>query len=236
MTFWPLSDHRGANSLDQNILRKENEFMSDSKTHWENVYQKKSPTEVSWYQQVPEISLELIRKTGIKHDEPLVDVGGGASTLVDHLLKEGHSNVTVLDISQTALDVSKSRLQKDSSKNDQNVHWVGTDITEYHPSQQFHLWHDRAVFHFLTTPEKQQKYRKVLQQALTPTGYVIIATFALGGPQKCSGLDIVQYDGNKLLRTLGDKNFTLLETRDEVHHTPQGKPQKFTYFLLQKNE
>jgi SAM-dependent methyltransferase len=204
--------------------------MPDRKQHWENVYQQKSPHEVSWFQENPSLSLQLIQRCAIAKDAALIDVGGGASTLVDKLNNEGYTNITVLDVSEHALDHSKARLA-DKAK---TVEWFAQDITCFEPPHKFALWHDRAVFHFLTSQADRQKYIDVLKQALEPGGFVIIMAFATDGPVKCSGLDVVQYDAEKLMAELGP-GFDLLETGHDVHDTPTGNQQKFAYFRLSFN-
>jgi len=201
--------------------------MLDKKAHWQKIYQNKSPLDVSWYQKKPELSLQLIHRSLEHKDEAIIDVGGGASLLVDYLCKEGYSNLSVLDISAHALDSAKHRLEGLA----ETVEWVECDITEFVPPQRYALWHDRAVFHFLTEESDRKKYVSVLQRALKPGGNVIIAAFAVGGPERCSGLEIVQYDASKLLSALGD-GFGLLEEAGESHITPANKEQEFAYFRL----
>jgi SAM-dependent methyltransferase len=203
--------------------------MCDTKTHWENVYSSKSSNEVSWYQQEPLLSLRLIENTGIDRVAPVIDVGGGASTLVDKLCQREYSNVAVLDVSAKALAESRSRLGEIGRR----VTWFESDITEFEPPGRFALWHDRAVFHFLTSSADRKKYVRVLNRALIPGGHLVIMTFAIDGPNKCSGLDIVQYDSHKLQAQLGS-GFTLVETGHETHMTPAGKEQKFAYFRFIK--
>jgi ubiquinone/menaquinone biosynthesis C-methylase UbiE len=197
----------------------------DRKTHWQNIYQEKSPLDVSWYQKEPKLSLELIHRAGVRKDEAIIDVGGGASVLVDFLRKDGFTNLAVLDISENALTDAKKRLG-DSAK---NVAWIEADITEFNPPHKFSLWHDRAVFHFLTDISDRKKYVGTLKEALRKGGCLIIAAFAIGGPKKCSGLEIVQYDSSKLKSELGEE-FELVEERNETHITPANKEQKFIYF------
>jgi ubiquinone/menaquinone biosynthesis C-methylase UbiE len=204
----------------------------DRKAHWENMYQEKSPLDVSWYQKEPKLSLELIHRTGVSLDEPIIDVGGGASVLVDFLCKDGFTNLSVLDISENALADAKKRLG-DLAK---NIEWIESDITEFSSSHKFSLWHDRAVFHFLTDKSDRRKYVRALTQALKAGGHLIIAAFAIGGPDKCSGLEIAQYDSLKLKAELGEE-FELLEERNEIHITPANKEQKFMYFrFIRKNQ
>ncbi|MES9994372.1 MAG: class I SAM-dependent methyltransferase [Candidatus Thiodiazotropha sp.] len=203
--------------------------MIDKKAHWQNIYRDRVPTEVSWHQSEPTLSLQLIHRCGIGREEALIDVGGGTSLLVDHLCSVGYSNLAVLDISGHALAFAKQRLG-DGAK---GIDWYEIDVIEFTPPQQYSLWHDRAVFHFLTDKPDREKYIETLNRALRPKGHLILAAFAIGGPEKCSGLDIVQYDATKLLGELGE-GFQLLEAMDEHHITPSGKEQLFTYFCLRK--
>jgi SAM-dependent methyltransferase len=201
--------------------------MSGRKAHWESIYHGKSPTEVSWYQKDPALSLQLIRNTHLSLAEPMIDVGGGASVLVDRLCQEGYTRVAVLDISASALDHAKARLGDKAH----GVEWYVEDIVDFNPPHLFSLWHDRAVFHFLTDPSDRRRYVNVMQRVLKPGGQLIIAAFAIGGPSKCSGLDIVQYDAEKLLTELGE-GFDLAEEKTEVHITPAQREQKFAWFRL----
>lgn len=200
------------------------------KTHWETVYRDKSPLEVSWYQLAPTLSWELILASGIDRTAPLIDVGGGASTLVDHLLDHGYSAVSVLDISAQALAHAQQRLGERARQ----VCWIESDITRFTPSLRYRLWHDRAVFHFLTDAADRARYRAALELGLEPGGQLIIGTFAPGGPERCSGLPIVQYDAARMQAELG-AGFTLLETRAETHRTPAGKDQLFNFFRFMKS-
>lgn len=203
--------------------------MSDRKTHWQNIYRKKSPLDVSWYQKKPELSLKLIQNSGLSKNEAIIDIGGGSSELVDYLQKDGYTNLSVLDISKNALDSARMRLGNIA----ENISWFETDITEFSPPHQFSIWHDRAVFHFLTRKEDRNSYVQVLKKALKPGGHFIIAAFAIGGPEKCSGLDIIQYDSAKLIAELSG-DFELIEETGEVHITPGNKEQKFIYFRFIK--
>ena len=204
--------------------------MFDRKAHWQNIYSEKSPLDVSWYQKEPRLSLELIRRSELLSDEAIIDVGGGASVLVDYLDKAGFTNVSVLDISGNALESAKKRLGSSAK----HIGWFEADITEFNPPQLFSLWHDRAVFHFLTEKSDRAKYVNVLKKSLKPGGHLVIAAFAVGGPEKCSGLDIIQYDAPKLMAELGE-GFALAEERSEVHLTPGSKEQKFIYFRFIRN-
>jgi SAM-dependent methyltransferase len=204
-------------------------MMFDRKKHWQHIYNEKTPLDVSWYQEESALSLELIHRTGVLKEEPIIDVGGGASVLVDYLCKEGFTNLAVLDISGNALFSAKKRLGDSAGR----IAWYEADITEFIPPHQFSLWHDRAVFHFLTDKPDREKYVEVLNLALRPGGHLIIAAFAIGGPEKCSGLEIVQYDSTKLREEIGE-GFELVEERNEVHITPANKKQEFVYFRFKK--
>jgi SAM-dependent methyltransferase len=201
--------------------------MTERKNHWDKVYASTSPLEVSWYQQDPALSLKLIRDAGLESGDSVIDVGGGASTLVDSLLDAGHTALTVLDVSASALAHARQRLGEKASA----VEWIEADVTAFDPPGRFELWHDRAVYHFLTGKKDRQCYVASMERALRSGGRAIIMTFAIGGPEKCSGLDIVQYDEPKLLGELGP-NFELCATGHEVHVTPAGGEQKFAWFLL----
>jgi len=198
--------------------------MQDRHNHWEGVYQRTTPMDRSWHQDEPTLSLQLIAGAGLSRDAPVIDVGGGASVLVDFLTRDRYRNITVLDISGAALAASKKRLGDVA----EDIQWREADVTQYESPHQYALWHDRAVFHFLSDESERQQYRAVLERSLLPGGDVVIATFGLGGPTKCSGLDVVQYDAEKLGAELGAE-FRLLNVRDEVHLTPSMKQQQFTY-------
>ena len=199
------------------------------KAHWDEVYSNKSPLEVSWYQKEPALSLQLINNTGISTDAAIIDIGGGASILVDRLYDRGYKHLAVLDISGNALTYAKKRLASAAD----HIEWFESDITVFQSPHQFDLWHDRAVFHFLTDANDRIRYVKTLRQTLKPGGHLIMAAFAIGGPTKCSGLDIVQYDADKLSRELGS-GFTLVEENAEIHATPADKEQQFAYFRFLK--
>ena len=197
------------------------------KTHWERVYSEKSVDQVSWFQHEPRRSLELIESSSTAKDAPIIDVGAGASVLVDQLLLNGYTNLSVLDISKNALDISKRRLGKRAT----DVAWLVDDVTAFQPGRAFALWHDRAVFHFLTEPSQQAAYRSTLMRALASGGQAIIGTFAVDGPLRCSGLEIAQYDAVRIQTVMG-ADFTLLEESRESHVTPFGSTQNFAWFRL----
>ncbi|MFN2309149.1 MAG: trans-aconitate 2-methyltransferase [Gammaproteobacteria bacterium] len=197
----------------------------ERKSHWEQLYRDTSPQAVSWYQSAPTLSCALIRASGSDRQAPLIDVGGGASTLVDQLLADGYGDVSVLDISAEALTHARHRLGARAG----GVRWIEADVTQFRPPQVYRLWHDRAVFHFLTAAEDRAGYRAALEGGLAPGGQLIIGTFAPGGPERCSGLPIVQYDAARMQAELGE-HFALLETRVELHRTPAGTDQSFNFF------
>jgi len=199
------------------------------KQHWEQAYHNKVVDKLSWYQKVPQLSLDLIANTGFKPDVSLLDVGGGASTLVDHLLDREYRDLSVLDISSAALAGAAARLGQKARM----VSWINDDVTLFETPRPFDIWHDRAAFHFLTTAADRQRYIRVLQRALSPHGQLILATFSLDGPLKCSGLDIVQYDAAKMRQELGP-GFVLEEQHAERHLTPAGREQLFQYFRFKR--
>ncbi len=201
----------------------------DRKEHWDNVYENKSPDNVSWFQQEPTTSLRMIHDTGVEHDAAIIDVGGGASVLVDRLLDAGYSNLSVLDISSSSLQHTKQRLAERADQ----VDWIAADITEFSPPQQYMVWHDRAVFHFLTKKPDREKYVAAVAHSVPVGGHVLISAFAIGGPEKCSGLEIVQYDSPKLMNEFGG-GFALVSEISEMHITPGGGEQKFSCFRLSR--
>jgi SAM-dependent methyltransferase len=200
------------------------------KEHWEAVYESKLPIDLSWYQQKPTISLELIVIGSLSTTDYVIDVGGGTSTLCDYLLESGYSHITVLDLSANALEHSKQRLGDKANL----IEWQVEDVTKFFAPKHYDIWHDRAVFHFLTEESDRKKYKDVLNASVNVGGRIIIAAFSIGGSTKCSGLNIVQYDETKLKKELG-KNFTLVEQRTEEHITPTGNVQMFGYYLFIKN-
>lgn len=203
----------------------------DRKAHWERVYALNSPDSVSWFESTPDISLRLIEKTQLSADAAIIDIGAGASALVDHLLARQFSNLTVLEISGRALDLVRRRLGATAA----NVNWIEGDVTTFVPRQKYALWHDRAVFHFLTEKKARDDYVRALEAALVPGGHLVIATFAKDGPRRCSGLDVVRYDELAMSATLGAK-FSLIEAQHATHLTPTGKEQNFMYFLFRMSD
>jgi ubiquinone/menaquinone biosynthesis C-methylase UbiE len=202
----------------------------DRKQHWEQVYTTKPSDAVSWFQNHADQSLRLIHNTGLDKDAAIIDVGGGASTLVDDLVAEDYNDLTVLDLSSAALAVAKQRLMKHADC----VHWVEGDITRTEfPIHRFDIWHDRAVFHFLTDPADRHSYVNSVMRSVRPGGHVIVATFAEDGPEKCSGLPVMRYQPESLHAEFGDA-FLLVEHEKEAHHTPSGTVQQFVYCYCRK--
>ena len=199
-------------------------FKQNRKDHWERIYQKHSPTEVGWYQSYPERSLKLIHNTGVDTNSNIIDVGGGTSTLAKHLLDKGYEKLAVLDISGISIERAKSQLDEKSSE----IYWIEADVTKYSFTEQYDIWHDRAVFHFLTKAEDRKGYINSLNQALKLNGHLIIATFSLDAPPKCSGLSVVRYSSETLQSELGD-NYILVESLVEDHVTPSGVKQNFIF-------
>jgi 2-polyprenyl-3-methyl-5-hydroxy-6-metoxy-1,4-benzoquinol methylase len=193
--------------------------------HWEKVYSTIAPDAVSWYCPHLETSLDLIARAALGCSASIIDVGAGASTLVDDLIARGYENVTVLDISQTALDLAKTRLGSAAQK----VHWLLADVAHASlPQHAYDVWHDRAVFHFLTSREDRIGYVQNVVNAVKRGGHVIVSTFGPEGPTKCSGLDVMRYDAESLHDQFG-KRFSLVESAKEMHQTPFGKTQQFLY-------
>ncbi len=200
------------------------------KSHWEGIYKRKLSDEVSWYQPRLNLSLELVARSGITRNAKIIDVGGGDSTLVDDLLGDGFANITVVDLSMAALARAKERVDG----NAKDVRWSEADITRLDLlASNYDLWHDWAVFHFLTESADRVVYINALKHALKTPGYVIIATFAPDGPEQCSGLPTVRYSSESLQRELGSA-FELTEARNEMHLTPAGKLQSFVYCLFRR--
>jgi 2-polyprenyl-3-methyl-5-hydroxy-6-metoxy-1,4-benzoquinol methylase len=195
------------------------------KTHWENIYAIKAPESVSWYRAHLETSLALIERATDARSASIIDIGGGESTLVDDLLLRGYENLTVLDVSETAIEVTKKRLGASAEQ----VRWLVAEVTEVEFKPLAHdLWHDRAVFHFLTTPERRIAYVRQVARAVKPGGHVIVSTFGPEGPEECSGLDVMRYDAESLHGEFGG-HFRLIESSKELHQTPFGTTQQFLY-------
>lgn len=199
------------------------------KNHWENIYQTKALNEVSWYQPLPQTSLDFVAKFNLPLDAEIIDVGGGDSFFVDHLLKLGFQNITVLDISEAAISRAKERLGSDSER----VKWIVSDITEFVPEEKYDFWHDRAVFHFLRAIEDQQSYLKVIDTAMESNGVLIIGTFSENGPLKCSGIEIQQYSEHSLVQRFNEK-FQKVESFKIDHSTPFDTIQNFVFCSFRK--
>lgn len=202
---------------------------TNRKSHWETVYTTKGEAEVSWFQDNPAISLELIGLARPTPESAIVDIGGGASRLVDSLVARGFKRVTVLDISQAALESARARLGERASE----VDWVTADVTKWQPAQTFDIWHDRAAFHFLTAPADRSDYIARLKQAVRLGGHVIIGTFAIDGPDKCSGLPVNRYDAASLAKELGEA-FELVKSLGQDHATPWNSTQRFQFCIFRR--
>jgi SAM-dependent methyltransferase len=201
----------------------------DDQQHWQRVYERKASDQVSWFQPSASRSLELIRRATSDIDSaPVIDVGGGASVLVDELLDAGYRDLTVLDLAGSALATAQARLGARAAQ----VRWIEGDVRSASlPSRQFALWHDRAVFHFLVDAADRAAYMRQVRHALRPGGHALVATFALDGPTSCSGLPVARYDADSLHRELGP-DFSLVASEREEHHTPMGTTQAFVYCLF----
>ena len=194
----------------------------DRKSHWDDVYETKQFRDVSWYQQLPVKSLELIDAAAAGEKAPIIDIGGGASTLVDHLVARGYRDVTVLDISESALQQARSRLAMSSH----HIHWIVADVTAFRPERSYRVWHDRAVLHFLVDAADRQQYLGALRAALPPGGDLVLETFGPDGPMKCSGLEVRRYSLEMMDELLGPE-FELQSDDIELHRTPSGGEQQF---------
>lgn len=200
------------------------------KEHWETIYQTKQPNEVSWTQEVPTVSLAFVHQFKVPKSARIIDIGGGDSKLVDWLLKEGYTHVSVLDISSAAIQRAKMRLGTESDK----VTWIISDILDFRPSEKYDLWHDRAAFHFQTNPIHINQYLEIVKNAVE--GMVIIGTFSPDGPKKCSGLDIQQYDENGMKEKFENNQFKNVECKREDHITPSGVVQNFVFCSFLKTQ
>lgn len=199
--------------------------MDSLKAYWERLYAERDPDTFSWYQPEPTLSLQLIERCAIGPDTPILDVGGGTSALVDRLLERGYRQIAVLDISANALELARRRLGDRAAV----VDWLELDIADYEPSQPLGLWHDRAVFHFMTESADRTRYIQTLHRSLAKGGHLIISAFGMSGPTRCSGLDTLRYDAATLCAELG-RDFKLVEATGEMHVTPAREQQAFAYF------
>tara|TARA_B110000003_G_scaffold197144_1_gene195797 strand:- start:344 stop:952 length:609 start_codon:yes stop_codon:yes gene_type:complete len=197
------------------------------KEHWENIYANKKMNEVSWFQQVPTTSLALIQKNTQSKDDAIIDIGGGDSFLVDNLLDLGYTNITVLDISANAINKAKERLGINADK----VKWIISDVTEFIPAEQYDIWHDRAVFHFLTQQQDIEYYKVLVEENIIDNGHFILATFADDGPEKCSGLKVCKYSENDIVNSFSTI-FRVKKSFKYKHLTPFGTIQNFTFSLF----
>lgn len=200
---------------------------SERHDHWNNVYASKGEAEVSWYQEMPAVSLELLDLAGADPRSAVIDIGGGLSRLADELLARGYRDVSVLDISGTALAAARARLGEAGDA----ISWIEADIVSWSPDRQYDVWHDRAAFHFLIQPADQAAYAERLRSALRPGGHAIIGTFAPDGPEKCSGLPVARHDAQSLSAILGPA-FSLVHTRRHAHVTPAGATQNFQFSVF----
>ncbi|TCU19323.1 class I SAM-dependent methyltransferase [Rhizobium sullae] len=201
---------------------------SDRQAHWQTVYTTKAETEVSWYEDAPDLSMVLLRQAGLTPDMSVIDIGGGTSRLVDALVASGQAHVSVLDLSAAALETAKARLP-----GAKQVQWIIADVTAWMPARQYDFWHDRATFHFLTEAADQQAYVRVLAQALRNGGKAVIGTFAPDGPERCSGLPVSRYDAESLQAVLGS-GFKLAATCRHQHRTPRRSVQQFQFSTFEK--
>lgn len=196
---------------------------STTQTHWENIYQTKQPNDVSWTQDIPRISLEFIQKARLPKDARIIDVGGGDSKLVDYLLQEGYNDLTVLDISRAAIERAQQRLGNQAGL----VNWIVGDVLDFHPTEKYDCWHDRAAFHFQTEEAAIEQYLSIAREAVR--GIIIIGTFSVDGPKKCSGLEIKQYDEGGMKNKFEKFDFKNVECKREDHITPAGSVQNFVF-------
>jgi 2-polyprenyl-3-methyl-5-hydroxy-6-metoxy-1,4-benzoquinol methylase len=204
-------------------------MMTDYKSHWEGVYSEKAVEEVGWYKPDFDVSMSLIAEAASDRSARIIDIGGGASLLIDALLDEGYENLAVLDIAASALDHAKRRLGDKAAA----VRWIVADITEAAELGTFDVWHDRAVFHFLVEATDPQKYANLVRRTVPVGGHVIISTFSPSGPGKCSGLNTCRYSSESLAAELG-QGFELVKKESETHVTPRGKSQEFMYAMLRR--
>lgn len=203
--------------------------MTSLQQHWDDTYRTKDETQVSWFQEIPARSLALIEAASLDKNAPILDVGGGASRLMDLLLTRGYSDLSVLDISEVALDRAKARLGPDADK----ISWIAADVTEWTAARQWQVWHDRAMFHFLTEEAEQRAYMAALRSATRPGATVIIAGFSPSGPERCSGLPVWRHGTEEMVQRLGN-DFVLAGQAREIHRTPMGASQDFLYLSFRR--
>ncbi len=200
------------------------------KQYWDKIYSLRPTEEMGWHQDIPEISLSFVRSAGLPKNISIIDIGAGESSLASHLVEFGSSRLTILDVSEKAVQRSRDQLKDHASK----IRWMRTDILEFVPDQQYDLWHDRACFHFLTSDEEVSKYVEITQKAVVPGGYLILGTFSLQGPMKCSGLPIRRYDHRLLRKTF--LGFKLEKFQYLDHITPAGKLQNYIFCLFKAED
>lgn len=203
--------------------------MDTRKEHWENIYQTKELKEVSWYQPTPETSLDFIKQFNISKTAKIIDIGGGDSFFVDHLIAKGYFDITVLDISQTAIDRAKQRLGGKAK----SIKWIVTDVANFKPNEKYDFWHDRAAFHFLTNEQEISNYLDIAQQNISSTGILVIGTFSEQGPKKCSGIEIKQYS-EKTMTTRLERSFEKIKCVNIDHKTPFDTIQNFVFCSFRK--
>jgi 2-polyprenyl-3-methyl-5-hydroxy-6-metoxy-1,4-benzoquinol methylase len=201
------------------------------KQHWEKVFETKTDSEKSWFQSYPETSVQFIKELNIAKDAAIIDVGGGDSYLVDALLQEGYRDITVLDISEKALQNAQKRLGKNADK----VKWIQSDVLHFHPVKKYDCWHDRAVFHFVTDNHEINNYKDQIADSVREEGKLIVGTFSEKGPEKCSGLPVHRYSQQQLADTLSE-NFRKIKCIEEIHETPFKTKQSFTFCSFQKKK
>jgi len=202
-------------------------MISKTKQHWENVYKTKTPDQVSWTQEIPKTSLDFINSFQLSKEASIIDIGGGDSHLVDFLLEQGYTNITVLDISGKALERAKKRL----GKKENMVTWIESNVIDFNPEKTYDIWHDRAAFHFLTSQDQISSYISLTNRHVEK--HLIIGTFSVNGPQKCSGLEINQYSKNKM-SSIFNKGFEKTKCLEEIHHTPFNTTQNFIFCSFKK--
>lgn len=201
----------------------------DRRYYWDQAYQKKATDQTGWFQEIPQVSLDLIKSSGLAKSAKIIDIGGGDSLLIDHLLNLGFENITVVDISKVAIKRAKKRLGKIASK----VKWILTDVLDYKSSEKYDLWHDRACLHFLTTDHDVDRYYKLVQDVMAYKGTVILGAFSKSGPTSCSGLPITQYNKEELNK-FDSKDFELLESLETDHLTPSNARQNYVFCRFKK--
>ncbi|MEG9328379.1 Methyltransferase domain-containing protein [Salinimicrobium catena] len=204
--------------------------MEDRKEHWNKVYENKKPTEVSWYEPMPETSLDYIAECKLEKDAAIIDIGGGDSFLAEFLIGKGYTDITVVDISENALIRAKERLGEKAG----DITWIVADAAEFEPQRQYDLWHDRAAFHFLTEDAQVKKYLQNVKQAVKPGGFVVMGTFSENGPTKCSGIEIRQYSIKQMQDLFAD-GFTAMNCKNLDHNTPSGGTQNFTFCSFKRD-